>query len=271
MLALAALAIEGHSQVEPTSRDSSAHANKSASTEQQLSAGWVNSGLDIVGFAASTDMSGLELGGDGGLYLPTPSDLQQKVVFCTLRISPSFGESPEEGSIVKFYGATLGWKLSLLPSGRRQASLAHLAPSEKQDGGVWEALPAVISAGGQLGRAKAFQEITVRYDLKSSRWDIFVGGILLATDLPSLSAALAEGLLVAPGMHSPAKIFSKTTISGENPYFVDVNANAIPDDFESRLGINPVNAPSRDTPLPGKAVSLLDAYKLFLLSGRTPD
>jgi len=85
----------------------------------------------------------------------------------------------------------------------------------------------------------SWQQITLRLDLQSGSWDVYIDGILSAVDLGFAEAPLpgAEAINLF-GSSSGATYIDNLSLSPTNPLFTDADLDGIEDAFEAARGLD---------------------------------
>lgn len=125
-------------------------------------------------------------------------------------------------------------------------------------GGQWFRSGAELSLDA-LGRS-GWQHITLRLDLFSSLWDVYVNEQLLAANLGFVeSLQVGSEAINIYGNSSTTSYLDTFEVSAVNPLFTDHDSDGIDDMYESENGLS-ILADDRDLDLDGDGLSNLEEY-----------
>jgi hypothetical protein len=131
--------------------------------------------------------------------------------------------------------------------------------------GQWQVGDVVYS---DVNGLSMWQRVSLRLDLASNLWDVFINGNLAAINLGFAEAMLAgsESLLFY-GSDSDDTFFDQFALTLSNPLFVDADSDGIDDQYEAANGLsNALN--DRDFDLDGDGLSNLKEFLLGTFSNR---
>lgn len=104
--------------------------------------------------------------------------------------------------------------------------------------GTWQASPnppVALDASGQT----SWQHVTLRLDLQSGSWDVYINGKLSAVDLGFAEAMLSDSAAINLfGNSSGATYLDKFSLQATNPLFADADLDGVADAFENAYGLN---------------------------------
>ncbi|MDO8544176.1 MAG: LamG-like jellyroll fold domain-containing protein [Opitutaceae bacterium] len=199
--------------------------------------GWIATGaVAVVDGAGNSGSRAVLVGGSGSGAQAThtfPVSAAQ-VVFIDLFSKPAAGTSPAASIVVQADSA----QVAFVRAGD-QGELVVLN-GNGTGGGTW--VPTGFTALlGADGRSSAWLPLTLREDFVAKRWDLYVDGRLLASEMGFTdNAAQSFTRITFNGFDTAGSLFDEFFAGFDNPMFTDADRDGINDDWETRYGLNPL-------------------------------
>ncbi len=103
--------------------------------------------------------------------------------------------------------------------------------------GAWETTGTILGLEN-TGRT-SWQHITVRMDLQSNTWDVYIGGVMVAADLGFVEALVSGSEAINLfGAAAGTNYLDNFGLTVDNPLFTDADLDGIEDAFENTNGLD---------------------------------
>lgn len=200
--------------------------------------GWTASSLTIVTDAdfSSGVQSVLVLGGDPPLTLSRTFDPHpgQTVVFVDLDFLPLAAASEGASMQISTLGAA---QVALVREGA--VGRVSVLAGDGAGGGFWQQTSATIPVDTS-GSAADWTRLTLRLDYAAAEWDLYVGGIMAATQVGfQQGASSGLGSFTLTGHATAPTLLDDFLAAFDNPVFADADRDGMDDAWESAHGLNP--------------------------------
>jgi hypothetical protein len=127
-------------------------------------------------------------------------------------------------------------------------------------GGIWQSAASIPV--DTAGYATDWARVTLRIDYTAKKWDLYVGGSLVAVDLGFVENSQAEiGSFSVTGEGSAPTLMDEFLVAFENPVFADTDKDGMDDAWETAHGLNPA-LNDRNSDLDGDGLTNIREYLL---------